>query len=304
MADIILHHYPMSPFAELTRLALGRKGLAWKSVIIPIMMPKPDLVELTGGYGRTPVLQIGADIYCDTAAILDVLERHAPSPSFYPAPLGPVHRMVAGWAGAAQFGAHIGAAFKNAPAGAMPPGFAEDRNRRFVGFDFNAMPAFAPHLETQVLGSAQWIETLLADGRSFIGGDAPGHGDFALYINLWFLKIMPFAAEITALVMSKPHLASWFARVGAIGHGESSEISGADAIAIARDATPAPAIGNVEGWPQGQSVMIRTEQSGDDPVRGSLLRCDSGGITVRRISEKAGEVNVHFPRLGQIVLPA
>jgi glutathione S-transferase len=212
--------------------------------------------------------------------------------------------MVAGWAGAAQFGAHVGAAFKNAPMGALPPGFAEDRKRRFVGFDFDAMPTFAPHLETQVLGSAQWIESLLADGRSFIGGDAPGHGDLALYSNLWFLTAMPFATEFAASVMSRPRLASWFARIAAIGHGHSSEISGADAIAAARDASPAPATGNVEGWPQEQPVMIRTEQSGDDPVRGSLLRCDCGGITVRRVSDKVGEVNVHFPRLGQIVVPA
>lgn len=304
MTDIILHHYPTSPFAELARAALGLKGLAWKSVIIPMMMPKPDLVELTGGYGRTPVLQIGADIYCDTAAILDVLERHAPSPSFYPAPLGPVHRMVAGWAGAAQFGAHVGAAFKNAPMGALPPGFAEDRKRRFVGFDFDMMPVVAPHLETQVLASATWIESLLADGRSFIGGDAAGHGDLALYSNLWFLKAMPFAAEFTASVMSRPHLASWLARVAAIGHGENSEISGADAIAIAKAASPLAPIGSVEGLTTGQAVMVRTEQSGDDPVRGTLLRCDADGITVRRTSDKAGEVNVHFPRIGQIVMPA
>ncbi len=304
MTDIILHHYPTSPFAELARAALGLKGLAWKSVIIPMMMPKPDLVALTGGYGRTPVLQIGADIYCDTAAILDALERHAPTPSLYPAPLGPVHRMVAGWAGAAQFGAHVGAAFKNAPMEALPPGFAEDRKRRFVGFDFGAMPLFAPHLETQVLASAAWIEASLADGRHFIGGDAAGHGDLALYSNLWFLTAMPFAAEFAAKAMSGPHIGSWYARMVAIGHGNSTEISGTDAIAFAHAATPAEALGSVEGWSQGQAVMIRTEQSGDDPVSGSLLRCDAGGITVRRISEKAGEINVHFPRIGQIVTPA
>lgn len=186
MTDIVLHHYPTSPFAELARTALGLKGLAWRSVEIPMMLPKPDLVELTGGYARTPVLQIGAEIYCDTAAILDALEVLHPEPSFYPAPLGAAHRMIAGWAGAGQFAAHVGAAFKNAPADALPPGFAEDRKKRFVGFDFDAMPKFAPHLETQVLASAGWIEALLADGRSFVGGEAAGHGDLALYSNLGF----------------------------------------------------------------------------------------------------------------------
>ena len=69
MSDLILHHYPMSPFSEKVRLILGHKQLAWKSVLIPSVMPKPDVVALTGGYRRTPFLQIGADIYCDTALI-------------------------------------------------------------------------------------------------------------------------------------------------------------------------------------------------------------------------------------------
>ena len=59
MADLILHHYATSPFSEKLRLIMGYKKLAWKSVIIPQILPKPDLVALTGGYRKTPVLQIG-----------------------------------------------------------------------------------------------------------------------------------------------------------------------------------------------------------------------------------------------------
>src|ERR1700675_1858867 len=80
----ILHHYPNSPFAEKIRLILGSKSQHWSSVLIPLIMPKPDLVALTGGYRKTPILQIGADIYCDTALIARVLERIAPSPSLFP----------------------------------------------------------------------------------------------------------------------------------------------------------------------------------------------------------------------------
>ena len=71
--DLVLHHYPESPYAEKVRRILGFKGLAWKSVTIPMMMPKPDLLALTGGYRKTPVLQIGADVYCDTDLIARVL---------------------------------------------------------------------------------------------------------------------------------------------------------------------------------------------------------------------------------------
>src|ERR1700687_2967631 len=81
MSEIILHHYPMSPYAEKVRLAFGLKGISWRSVHIPNMMPKPDLMPLTGGYRKTPVMQIGADIYCDSQIIVRELERRFPSPT-------------------------------------------------------------------------------------------------------------------------------------------------------------------------------------------------------------------------------
>ena len=79
MPELILHHYDMSPYAEKIRLALGWKGLPWRSVITPTVLPKPDHFELTGGYRRVPVLQVGADVYCDTHLIARVLDRIQPS---------------------------------------------------------------------------------------------------------------------------------------------------------------------------------------------------------------------------------
>lgn len=84
MSELILHHYPTSPFAEKARLLLGFKGLSWRSVHISPVMPKPDLTALTGGYRKTPVLQIGADIYCDTALIARRLEQEKALPAFFP----------------------------------------------------------------------------------------------------------------------------------------------------------------------------------------------------------------------------
>ena len=84
MTDIILHHYDASPYSEKVRLGLGLKGLAWASVEIPIIMPKPDLTALTGGYRKTPVLQIGADIYCDSQLIMRELSADIPVRVFIP----------------------------------------------------------------------------------------------------------------------------------------------------------------------------------------------------------------------------
>ena len=84
MSELILHHYPTSPFAEKARLMLGFKQLSWRSVTIPPLMPKPDLMALTGGYRKTPVLQVGADIYCDTALIARRLEQEKAVPALFP----------------------------------------------------------------------------------------------------------------------------------------------------------------------------------------------------------------------------
>ena len=85
MSGIILHLYDSSPFTEKVRICLGIKGLAWQAVDQPVIIPKPDLTPLTGGYRRIPVMQIGADVYCDSALIVRELDRRYPTPSLFPA---------------------------------------------------------------------------------------------------------------------------------------------------------------------------------------------------------------------------
>src|SRR3954453_12565477 len=97
MTDLILHHYDPSPYSEKVRLGFGLKGLAWVSVELPQIMPKPNLTALTGGYRKTPVLQIGADIYCASPFIMRELDRRYPPPSLYPVRGGPADAL-AWWA--------------------------------------------------------------------------------------------------------------------------------------------------------------------------------------------------------------
>ena len=94
----ILYHFDMSPFSEKIRLIFGRKGVAWRSVIIPMVLPKPDLMALTGGYRRTPTMQIGAEIFCDTLLIADEIERRWPAPTLYPDGRSGHHKALAFWA--------------------------------------------------------------------------------------------------------------------------------------------------------------------------------------------------------------
>ena len=89
---IVLHHYETSPFSEVLRLALGHKNADYWSVIIPNIAPKPLLTPLTGGYRKTPVLQIDADIYCDTSIAAEAIEA-LPGPTLYPRTARPRRRL-------------------------------------------------------------------------------------------------------------------------------------------------------------------------------------------------------------------
>ncbi len=77
MSDIILHHYAGSLFSEKIRLLLGYLKLPWKSVVTAPIMPRPLLMPLTGGYRRTPNMQQGADVWCDTKIIAERLAEIA-----------------------------------------------------------------------------------------------------------------------------------------------------------------------------------------------------------------------------------
>ena len=93
----ILHHFDASPFAEKIRLILGFHGIAWREVKIPMVMPKPDVLAMTGGYRKTPLLQLGADVYADTSLIARVLDRLGQGPTLFPA-TAPLAVPLAQWA--------------------------------------------------------------------------------------------------------------------------------------------------------------------------------------------------------------
>ena len=107
MSELILHHYPESLFSEKARAMLNARGLAWRSTIIPMIAPRPDTIPLTGGYRRTPVLQVGADIYCDTAIIAAYIDNKGTGPTFYPASSRLAAQTLARWVDTELFWASV-----------------------------------------------------------------------------------------------------------------------------------------------------------------------------------------------------
>ena len=305
MTDIILHHYDTSPYSEKVRTGFGLKGLAWASVELPVIMPKPNLTALTGGYRKTPVLQIGADIYCDSQLIMRELERRYPTPSFYPAGHGAADAL-AWWAEKTTFSPAVSIAFAKRP-DALPEGFLEDR-AKFSGRNIDpiAMMAAVPNLLDQLRAHFDWLDQTLADRRSFLQGAAAGLADLAAYHPIWFLR-QNFGSTAAPLD-GFPRLLSWAERVAAIGHGRSSQMTSQQAVDVARTAT---SIAKASADPQdsisrkpGQIVAVTPDDTGRDPVIGELVTSGVHEIVIRRSDHAAGEVCVHFPRAGFAVAPA
>jgi glutathione S-transferase len=303
MTSLILHHYPTSPWAEVLRLAMGLKGLGYGSVEPPVICPKPRLAVLTGGYVRVPVLQNGADIFCDTAAAIDALETLHPDPTLFPAPAGQGHRLLAQLAQGPVFFWAVGAAMGALPTEGMEE-FWADREARF-GMKPAAFRAMAPHLAAQFEAHLANLDMALSDGRAFLGGDAPGHGDLAHYQLLWF-QMARFGGDLSPIVADRPHLGAWAQRVADIGHGRPVPMDAEGAIAVARAAEPTVrgVVSPGSGFEAGQEVLVSQEGSNEAPTAGRLAVLTDRRITLLRDHPETGAVAVHFPRLGQIIRPA
>lgn len=305
MPEIILHHYAISTYSERVRLAFGLKGLKYRSVDIPPAMPKPDLLPLTGGYRRTPVLQIGADIFCDTLLILRVIEELHPKPSLYPDGNEGIALALAWWADRFIFGPALGVV-ADTIGHKIPPEFVAER--KAFGFPLAAedvAPVLHRHLQ-QGAAHLDWLATMLADGRPFLLGKAPSAVDLAAYCDLWLLKTQG-GPEAEARLPVAP-LNEWYARVTAIGHGKPEEMSAKQAIAIAHDTQPEmpahPADSDPSGLSLGTEVTVTPDDTGRDPVRGTLLTANARNLVIRCAHPRVGEVNIHFPRAGFDVVAA
>ncbi|WP_090131882.1 glutathione S-transferase family protein [Limnohabitans sp. Rim11] len=306
MSQLILHHYPTSPFAEKIRLILGYKKLAWQNVIIPMIMPKPDLTALTGGYRRTPVLQIGADIYCDTALIADVLEKLAPTPSLYPSPVNGASRIVAQWADSQVFPAAMAYNFQPSGVADVFAGAPEAVVQAFVA-DRAAMRGGAPRMPlgegtSTYKSQLRRLSDMLTE-HPYLMGDVPTIADFSAYHPMWFtLERTPSVASI---LDATPLLKDWMARMKAIGHGHHEKMKSDQAVDVAKNAAPAdvsqmPFVDD-HGIALGSEVTITADNFGLEPSPGTLVAATKTRLTLRREDDRAGTVHVHFPRNGFIL---
>ena len=303
MTGIILHHFDSSPFAEKIRLALGIKDLAWHSVQIPMVMPKPDLTALTGGYRKTPVMQIGADIFCDTQRIACELEQRHSMPSLFPDQSTSLMLALSAWSDKAFF--QPGAGLSMGTNAEIPEPILEDRKAFFTFMDFDTLNDSLPHLYGQLRAQAAWVDRQLADGRNYLLGDGPSWLDLLAYFVVWMARAN--IADVTPLLSPFTALAEWEHRLAAIGHGKRTEMDAEEALAIARDTEVQTEVRVDADDPlrlaAGDAVTVAPDDYGIVPVAGELVCLTMDAIAIRRTDPRAGEVVVHFPRVGYRIDP-
>lgn len=298
MPRLLLHQYDTSPFAEKIRRVLAYKRLRWGAVDQPTMMPKPDLLPLTGGYRRIPVLQIGADIYCDTQLIARVLDRLHPDPPLFPGGSAGTAQAWSLWADRLLFMPAVAVVF--AEIGPMvPPAFIEDRSKMFPGRDFATIAQEGPHAREQVRALLAMLDAQLADARPWLLGTEFSLADAACYHPAWFLRLA--GAGRTALA-EFPRIEAWMARLENLGHGDRQDVPASEALRVARESEPAPGEGvdprEPNGLQAGMEVTVTPDDYAFDPVRGTLVGSSVGEVAIRRTDPTVGALTVHFPRFG------
>jgi glutathione S-transferase len=260
-------------------------------------------VELTGGYRRVPVLQIGADVYCDTHCIARALDRLYPDPPLSPRGQETVEHAFSRWA-ETTFMLAVHALFPLG--GVFPEAFVEDRRKTMVppGQNLDMLKGVLPTRLLQIRANLGRLERQLADGRPFVLGVEPSLADFSAFHPLLLLMAQP---RLAALLAKLRHVSAWAERVRALGHGKSTPLTSAEAIEIARKAEPAAFEGEPvlpEGMKLGDRVLVIADEYGSGNVAGTLAASGLDEIAVRRQGERAGDVVVHFPREDYSIIAA
>ncbi len=307
-SELILHHYDFSNYSEKVRLVLGLKRLSWRSVEIPPTLPKPDYIPLTGGYRRAPALQIGADVFCDTARIIEELERRFPDPTLYPGPDPVAQRaFIAGlerWTDATLTRNTINyISCEHADAARFTSAFLADRAALLGKPEPGLAHRQAAAIKnlTQLRPQLSWISDILHDGRTYIYGEAMSLADCVIYHPLWVMDQL--AGERATVIPDG--IREWMERVAAHGHGNPTSMTAPAALDVAASSDPLPALPSqtLDGDPAlGETVSITpTDYGRANPSVGRLVSIDAQRMALQHRNARSGPVTVHFPRFGYSV---
>ncbi len=263
-------------------------------------MPRPLLMPLSGGYRRTPVLQIGANVYADTKVICQALARHVGDESLYAH--GFSANRVADWADGELFRVAVALNFRPEALAHMMQNFSPEQAQAFVD-DRAQLTGNQPIASLSVPAAKAVLRAALGELQDkladspYLFGETPCIADFSVYHNIWFLNNHPLN---TALLDDYPAVRRWFEAFQGFGHGKVTDADGAQALSCALAATPVlPELDAIDSdIPLGASVTVTPIDYGCVPVTGTLVGLSRDETIIRRETEACGTLFNHFPQAG------
>jgi glutathione S-transferase len=298
--NIYLHHYPASLFSEKIRLMLGYLGVSWRSVEISSIMPRPLLMPLTGGYRKTPTLQIGANVYCDTAVITTALARHTGDNTLFAPGFGALR--IAEWADSTLFRTTVALNFRPAAVSAFMSQLSSEEVAAFQA-DRAELTGDAPLVSLPAEAAINTFGAYLTQldqslAHAYLYGAKPCIADFSVYHCLWFVDQNTVNS---ALLDPHPNVRAWMTRMAAFGHGDVSTATAQEALEHAASMEPVlPELNAVTlaGADIGAAVEITPTDYGKVPVSGRLVAASAEEIVLERHDDQAGRLMTHFPNIG------
>ncbi|KAH7025423.1 hypothetical protein B0J12DRAFT_585251, partial [Macrophomina phaseolina] len=285
-----------SPFGQKMRYLLALAAIEYQRVNQPPVLPRPDLQEFGITHRRIPVLAIGKDIYCDTAAITKVVQQKLGS-----VPAGPAEKAFE------AFGARLFDSMLHVvPATVLTETFKRDRETIFPVLsrpDYEEIrPSCLAGLRS-VLGTIE--DEFLAHGEGFIGGGQPSIADVHIApLARWGLVTLGIGEEPGFGENDFPRVHAWIAGLPVVQPEEISGAQAAERILGARylEERASVAADDALGIWAGRRVSVESADStpGAHPQEGSLIGAGRDEVVV---GLQTG-VRLHFPRHGYIVKAA
>ena len=292
----ILYHYPMSPFSEKIRATMGVLDAEWHSVTVPASPPRSDLSPFIGGYRRIPVLQVGAQFYCDSQLAYDALVERTSELRV----LSPEDEHFRQWAETDVFFAVLSA---QKPSTVMrflirelgvrgSLYFVRDRARMMRVSALNVLPtADSSNLIERYVAA---LSERLVD-QAFLSGLSPRYLDVCCYHPLWMAERVN---SKVCLHWPEP-VRAWAKRMQALGHGSKLSTSDGDIeAAIRSDEVDMTNWSLAPGWRLGEAVVVSPLDYGLDPSWGQLTSLCDQRIVIRRRAPSGASIYLHFPRNG------
>lgn len=291
----VLYHYPMSPYSEKLRLAMGLLGMTWSSIQVPPQPPRDALDQFLGGYRRIPVLQMGAHFYCDTRLAFESLYHDDAAVTDLEAD----EEVLRDWAEREIFFAVFSAVspikvtgFLFRQLGVLGVGrFVRDRAQMMRA---STIEALNPE---RARGAVQEFIAHLAaclSSSPYLTGDTPGYLDLCCYHPLWM------ACQIDRRVMSSwpPSVSQWMGRMSALGHGDPMPASWDRVLHDIAESQSAFTGAVTEPYQLGECVGVAPSDYARDETRGELTAVDQNRIVISRALDSGHVIYLHFPRKG------